>query len=251
MVHRQRRAMQSAPRDKGPVRAMPQSAQQHGGDDVHRLAQRAAAVAAEWNVEIVAQEPRQRHVPAPPEIAHRDRTIRRIEVQRQAEPEHQRQPDRHVGIAGEIEVDLQRICTGGDPRLGRRQRRADCLAEQRIGDHRQRVRQRHLLRHADHEQHEAARQILPHRRPARIEPELMDDLVVTDNRPSNELREERDEHAEVEETVDVPITASQIDQVRDLLEHEEADAERQDQVPGPIALTQQGDPRCRGRSRHI
>ena len=179
-------------------------------------------------------------MPAPPEIPHRDRAIRRAEVQRQGEPEHQRQPDRHVGIAREIEVDLQRIRTGGDPRLGGRQRRADCLAKQWIGHHRQGVRQRHLLRHADHEQHEAARQILPHRRPTRIESELMNDLVVPNDWTGNELRKERHEHAEVEEAVDVPITASQIDQVGDLLEHKEADAERQDQVPGMEAIAQQG-----------
>ena len=34
----------------------------------------------------------------------------------------------------------------------------------------------------------------------------MNDLVVTDDRTGDELREEHDEHAEVEEAVDVPIT---------------------------------------------
>ena len=59
-------------------------------------------------------------------------------------------------------------------------------------------------------------------------------------RTGDELRKERDEHAEVEEAVDVPVAATQVDQVGDLLEHEEADAERQDQLPGVEALAQQG-----------
>ena len=67
----------------------------------------------------------------------------------------------------------------------------------------------------------------------------MDDLVVPDDRPGDELRKERHEHAEVEEAVDVPIAAPEIDQVGDLLEHEEADAERQDQVPRMEALAEQ------------
>ncbi len=92
---------------------------------------------------------------------------------------------------------------------------------------------------ADDEQDEAARQVLPHLRPARVGAELVDDLVVPHERPGDELREEGDEHAEVEEAVDVPVAAPQVDQVGDLLEHEEADAERQDQVPGVPALAEQ------------
>ena len=63
-------------------------------------------------------------------------------------------------------------------------------------------------------------------------------------RPGDELREERDEHAEIEEAVDVPVAAPEIDQVRDLLEDEEADAERQDQIPGLPRLAQHAERRA-------
>ena len=84
---------------------------------------RAAAVAAERDVEVVAQEARQRHVPAPPEVADRHGAVGRVEVERQPQAEHQREADRHVGVAGEVEIDLQRVGAGGDPGLGRGQRR--------------------------------------------------------------------------------------------------------------------------------
>jgi hypothetical protein len=123
----------------------------------------------------------------------------------------------------------ERVCRRRGPGLGRAQDALLRLMEQRIRRHRQRVRQRDLLGDADQEQHETARQVLPHLRPPRIGIELVDDLVMPHQRPGNQLREEGDEHAEVEEAVDMPVTAAQVDQVGDLLEDEEADAQRQDQ----------------------
>ena len=52
----------------------------------------AAAVSAERDVEVVAQPPRQRHVPATPEVLDRRRGVRAVEVQREAEAEQQREP---------------------------------------------------------------------------------------------------------------------------------------------------------------
>ena len=134
VVHRQRDAVQAAPGDEGPVGAVPQPAEQHGRDHVRRLPRRAAAVAAQRNVEVVAQEAAERHVPAAPEVAHRQGAVGRVEVERDAQAEHQRQADRHVGIAGEVEVDLQRVGAGGGPGLPRRI--AACRAPWRTADRR-------------------------------------------------------------------------------------------------------------------
>src|SRR5216110_1355787 len=48
-------------------------------------------------------------MPAAPELADIDRLIGRIEVERQPHAEQARQSDRHVGVAGKIEIDLQRV----------------------------------------------------------------------------------------------------------------------------------------------
>jgi hypothetical protein len=134
---------------------------------------------------------------------------------------------------------LQRVGHTGNPRLTSAERRLGRALEKRVGHHRQRVREQHLLRHADDEEGEATRQVLPGVGLARVPVELRDDLVVARDRPGDELGEERHEHAEIEEPVDVRLAAPKVDEVGDLLEGEKADAEGQDQVPRRPALAEQ------------
>ena len=72
----ERRAVQRAPQHERPRRAVPQAAEHHRD---HQVAVRPrsvpAAVAAERDVEEVAQEARERHVPAPPEVAEARRAV--------------------------------------------------------------------------------------------------------------------------------------------------------------------------------
>ena len=110
-------AVQRAPHDERPGRAVPEPAEHHGDHQVDIAQDAAVAVAAERDVEIVAQELRQRHVPAPPEIDDAGGLVGRIEIERQEDAEHQRNADRHVGIAGEIEIELERIGQRADPGL--------------------------------------------------------------------------------------------------------------------------------------
>jgi hypothetical protein len=57
-------------------------------------------------------------VPPAPEVAEGHRRVRGVEVLREAEAEQQGQPDRHVGVAREIGVDLDRVRVHPDERLG-------------------------------------------------------------------------------------------------------------------------------------
>ena len=82
------------------------------------LARVAGAVAAEGNIDVIAQEAGQGDVPAPPELADRGGAVGGGEVQRQGEAEHEGEADRHVRIAGEVEVDLQCVGARGSPGLG-------------------------------------------------------------------------------------------------------------------------------------
>ena len=145
--------MQRTPDHKRPGRTMPEAAKQHGDRQIDVAQRRAVAVAAERDVEIVAQELRQRHVPAPPEIDDRDRLVGRVEIQRQENAEHQRDADRHVGIAGEIEIELERVSQHADPGLieGRRIG-TEGLRDQRLNA----VGQAGLLEQADREDDQAA-----------------------------------------------------------------------------------------------
>ena len=102
-------AVERAPEHERPRRAVPEAAEHHRDHQVAVGEQPAAAAAAERDVEEVAQEARQRHVPAAPEVAEARRAVRAVEVLREHEAHQQREPDRHVRVAREVAVDLGRV----------------------------------------------------------------------------------------------------------------------------------------------
>lgn len=61
--------MQQTPEDKIPTGPVPQSAQQHGGEQIGVCAKASLSVSAERDVQILLQPGGQGHVPRAPEIA--------------------------------------------------------------------------------------------------------------------------------------------------------------------------------------
>jgi hypothetical protein len=108
-VNRQCRSVQRAPDDVNPVGAMPQPAQQHRNHQVEVRAEFSFFIAAQRDVEVVAQPGGQRNMPPLPEVLDGDGLVRAPEVFGQLKPEQQRQTDRHVGIPGKIAVNLDRV----------------------------------------------------------------------------------------------------------------------------------------------
>ena len=93
---------------------------------------------------------------------------------------------------------------------------------------RQRVGQHDLLPQAGREEGQPHREIgMAEAHRFRL-PELRHHLLVVDDRPGDELREEGHEQAVVQEPVFRRLALGGIDQIRHLLEGEERDAERQD-----------------------
>jgi len=114
---------------------MPQAAQGHGRHQIDVLAGPAFAVAAQGNVEIVAQPQGKGDVPTPPEVPQAERNIRGVEVVRDVEAEEQGQPLGQVGIARKIAIDLHGV--GQDAHQHRRRgeplRRAEGAAHDMLG----------------------------------------------------------------------------------------------------------------------
>ena len=79
------------------------------------VCQRAAAAAAQRDEQIIAQPGRQRDVPAPPEVRDVRRQVRHVEVLRQLVAEQVGDADGHVGVAGEVAVDLHGVGEHGQP----------------------------------------------------------------------------------------------------------------------------------------
>ena len=101
-------AVDAPPQHERPVRAVPQAGDQERDQQVQPPPALPLAVAAERNVEIIAEPRGQRDVPAAPEIADARREVRRVEVLHQVEAEDLRRADRDHRVAAEVAVDLQR-----------------------------------------------------------------------------------------------------------------------------------------------
>ena len=139
----ERRPVDRAPGDERPAGAVPEPADEHGQHEVAVREERAAAVSAERDVEVVAQPARQRHVPAAPEIGDRGRRVGGVEVLREREPEQERDPDRHVRVAEEVGVDLDGV--GVDPHEHLERRVLVRCAEDLVDDVRRQVVRDHDL----------------------------------------------------------------------------------------------------------
>ena len=134
--------------------------------------------------------------------------------------------DRHVRIAGEIEIDLDRVRNQADPRLD--ERAIGGLVERDLNQRRDHVGDQDLLRQTDDENARADRDAAE-REPARVE--LPGDGLVANDRPGDQLRKEGD----IESDIDGIAVGSEpppvdVDDVREAMEGEEGDAERQGDI---------------------
>ena len=114
--------MQPSPDHEVPRGAVPEAAEHHDDEQVHVRANATLAVPAERDVQVVAQPRGERDVPAVPELGDGLREVGRVEILREHEPEHQTETDGHVGVAAEVEVDLERVCCDAVPRFDRTER---------------------------------------------------------------------------------------------------------------------------------
>ena len=87
-------------------------------------------------------------MPASPEVGDAGRDVRIVEVFEERKAKELAQADRHVSVAGEVEVDLQRIADQAEPsRAGRECRGIN--GKDRVGIHAECVGENQFLRQAD------------------------------------------------------------------------------------------------------
>ena len=216
---------------------MPQAAQHHGDHQVQVAPHGAAAVAAQRDIQVVAQEARQGHVPAAPELRDIARFIRRIEVQRQAHAEQARQADGHVGISGEVEIQLEGVRQ--NPAPGDQQRGGGRVIEQRRRIWADIVGNQHFFCQAD-EKDGAADGDIPGRE-AKDAPvrELRHHFLVVQYGAGNQMGEVRDKQQIVDKTAFLRLAPIGIDQKSDLGERKKRDPDGQHHVQGGQWLRQQ------------
>ena len=177
-----------APCHKCPVSTVPEAGQRPYGKQIENVPCGRAPVAAERDVHIVAEPGGQRDMPAAPELGDRLADVRIVEVFEELETEHLAETDRHIRVAGEIEVNLQRVANRAHPCTGDGQL-ARCIFEYAVRNLRKYIGQQHLL--AETEQKPAdtlgklCKRVLSHGK-------LHVDIVITYNRACNQLREHGD-----------------------------------------------------------
>ena len=218
--------MQAAPDDEREAGAVPQSANEHCGGEIEIAPGFAAPVAAQRDVEIVAQEARQRDVPPMPEFGDAFCLVGRIEIERQNDAEQERHADSHVAIAGKIEIDLQRIGERPAPRLEPRDSGFCRRGKNRIGNCREIVGDHRFLEQPDREDSQADRQ--PIGRQARLgNVELRHHFAMMHDRSGDQVRKVSDKENVLDEAPFVSAAEHDIGQVGDLRKCKEGNAERQ------------------------
>ena len=238
-------ALIGAPQHERPRRAVPQAAEHHRDQQVAVGRPAAAAAAAERLVQVVAQPRRQADVPVPPELARVGHRVGEAEVDVQLDAEQLREAPRHVGVAGEVAVDLQREGVGRDQHVAARGRKG--RREHRVDHRRQVVGDDDLLEEAGGDQPGAGRQVLAPDRARRRE--LRHQRRRPQDRARHEVREVGDEERVVDEAADRRhVAAVHVDDVGHRHERVERDAERQDDGEDRIADVE-ADGRQRPRRR--
>ena len=216
--------MVEPPEQEGEVGPVPEAAQHHRDDEVAALLGLTAPVAAERDVEVVAEPARQRHVPAPPELLDGGRGVGAVEVVGEPDPQEHRDADGDVGVPGEVGVDLHRVRPRADEQLP-----VPVLAgrdEHRVHDRGgQVVRDDHLLEQAAADQPDGPDRV--HRLGVPAATQLRDELRDADDRSGDQVREEGQVDREVERGDRLLLTAVDVDDVGDGAEQEERDADRE------------------------
>ena len=177
-------------------------------------------------------------MPSPPKLDDGRGFVRRVEIQRQNDPENPRRADRHVGVTGKIEIQLEGIGEGTLPRGEKFERMSGIGAgEHRRRERRDAIRKNGLLGEPDEKDRETDRDVhgLGLKRLAAFE--LRHHLAVMDDRSGDELRKETDEQRVVRQAIIVSLSPGGIHQISDLLECEKGDAQGQNngaqRVSGP------------------
>lgn len=207
------------PDDEIPACAVPHTGQKPNRKDVDYLT---FAVSAHRDVDVIAEEGAEADVPFAPEIRHGGGGIGVAEVFREVESYGAAQTDGHVGITGEVEIDLQR--EGYDP--------YPCLpggeiveaaADEGRGDLAEDVGEYNLFPKADEEAVCALRDV---GNGCMAAVDFLSHGVIPHDGACYELREHGDVEQQVEEVaLRGRLAPVYVDKIRDRLEYVEADAD--------------------------
>ena len=111
--------MEESPEDEGPADAVPEATEEKDDDGVEVACTLPAGGVGEGEVDVVAEPVGEGDVPAAPEVGDVEGLVGAVEVVGDGEAEEEAEAHGDVGVAGEVEVDLERVGVDADrgPRL--------------------------------------------------------------------------------------------------------------------------------------
>ena len=122
LFYEQQNKVEQAPAQECPVRTVPDTGQRPDDEEIATPAQLRDAIAAQRNVDVVAELRAKRDMPASPEFRRTARDIRIVEVLCKSEAKHPPQANGHIAVPREIKVNLQGVSQHPEPGRRRRER---------------------------------------------------------------------------------------------------------------------------------
>ena len=111
----QKDAIVNAPQHIVPVGAVPDTSEHPDDENIPDLLHQTFPVSSQWDVNVFPKPGAQGDMPSSPEFRDAPGNIRIIEVFQEMEAKHFSETDSHIGITGEIKVDLEGVGQGSQP----------------------------------------------------------------------------------------------------------------------------------------
>jgi len=217
-----------------PAGTVPEAGQQPDDEDVADIFPEADPVAAQGNIHIIPEEAAQGNVPPAPEFCNAFGDVGVVEVFQELKAEDPAHTDGHIGIAAEIEVDLEGICHSHQPAACKGQ----CAIGQFIHHHTTGVGQKNLFGKADEEPHIAPVNILG---AVTALIQACGNIGIVDDGTGDQLGEEADIQQKVQKALlHAHFAAVHIYGIGQHLEGVEGDTNGQHRLEEGIFGTQQG-----------
>ena len=222
LFQNQKHRIVQSPKQKCPVCAVPEAGECPDDENIQYLPGQAAAVAAEGDIEIITEPCAERHMPAPPEFRDALRDVRIIEVLQKLKAEHPPETDGHIRVAGKIKVELERKGERAEPRSGKAQLRSSGID---IPERADVVGEQYLLPETNGKPLHAGGKLFGAETPRA---KLGGHVLIPDDRPGDQLWEERDKCAEADKVfLFLRVASVNVDRIGHRLERVEGNADRQ------------------------
>src|SRR5699024_5824159 len=115
LLQQQQETVIEAPEEEGPPGPVPDAGEHPDDHQVPGQLDLGAAAAAQGNIDVVPEPGAEGDMPAPPELGDAPGDIGVVEIDHKVKAQHGAQAPGHIGVAAEVDVDLQGVGQNAAP----------------------------------------------------------------------------------------------------------------------------------------